>query len=218
MKNKKTLYHFVLDMSGSMSNCIEETLNGFNTQLDVIKALQLEYTDQEIQVSLTLFNDKIDTILSEVGIDEIKRITRSVYNPGGTTALLDAIGLSVEGIQKLNQILVSQYEMSVVMIILTDGYENTSRKFTFLKIAEMIKNLENTGQWTFTFLGADIDAMHTSKMINIKDVNVRSFNKEDFHIVMDEISLGMRDYISIKDKGITKRDFLDFEKDADSKT
>ena len=47
MKNKKTLYHFVLDKSGSMSNCVETTINGFNNQLDTIKQLQKEFPEQE---------------------------------------------------------------------------------------------------------------------------------------------------------------------------
>ena len=48
MKNKKTLYHFVLDKSGSMSNCRETTVNGFNSQLDTIRDLQKEFPDKVI--------------------------------------------------------------------------------------------------------------------------------------------------------------------------
>ena len=55
MKNKKTLYHFVLDKSGSMENCRETTVNGFNAQLETIKELQKEFREQEFEVSLTIF-------------------------------------------------------------------------------------------------------------------------------------------------------------------
>ena len=51
MKNKKTLYHFVLDKSGSMSNCRETTVNGFNSQLDTIKDLQNAVKQNKIQLS-----------------------------------------------------------------------------------------------------------------------------------------------------------------------
>lgn len=43
MKNKKTLYHFVLDKSGSMNNCIESTVNGYNAQLETIQKLQKNF-------------------------------------------------------------------------------------------------------------------------------------------------------------------------------
>jgi hypothetical protein len=56
MKNKKTLYHFVLDKSGSMFNCIESTVNGYNAQLETIQKLQQEYPEQQFLVSLTIYS------------------------------------------------------------------------------------------------------------------------------------------------------------------
>ena len=47
MKNKKTLYHFILDKSGSMANCRVATVNGFNAQLGTIKDLQKKFPEQE---------------------------------------------------------------------------------------------------------------------------------------------------------------------------
>jgi len=68
MKNKKTLYHFVLDKSGSMGNCRETTVNGFNAQLETIKELQKElqkeFPEQEFEVSLTIFDEHIDHVQS----------------------------------------------------------------------------------------------------------------------------------------------------------
>jgi hypothetical protein len=100
--------------------------------------------------------------------------------------------------------------MSVVMIILTDGMENASRQFTYHQIAATIKSLEETDKWTFTFLGADIDAIHTSKMLNIREENVISFSKEDMNTMMNDVSEGMRFYSYSKNEGKTKKDFLDF--------
>lgn len=210
MKNKKTLYHFVLDKSGSMGNCRETTIIGFNNQLETIKQLQNEYPEQEFEVSLTIFDDNVDHVFSHVNLKAFENLTSAMYIPNGCTALLDAIGQSINQIRISNETQILNNEMSVVMVILTDGMENASREFTYHQIARTIKSLEQTEKWTFTFLGADIDAVHTSKMLNIREENVVSFNKKDMHTMMNEISDGMRHYSQSKSMGETKKDFLDF--------
>jgi hypothetical protein len=210
MKNKKTLYHFVLDKSGSMSNCRETTIMGFNSQLETIQQLQKEFPEQQFEVSLTIFDDIIDNIFSQLGLNTFEKLTPEMYRPNGCTALLDAIGLSINQIRVSNESKILNDEMSVVMVILTDGMENASREFTYHTIARTIKALEETEKWSFTFLGADIDAIHTSKMLNIKEENVISFNKSDMGEMMNEISDGMRHYSYSKSEGKTKKNFLDF--------
>src|SRR5690606_113417 len=124
MKNKKTLYQFVLDKSGSMSNCAETTIQGFNSQLDTIKQLQKDFPDQEFSLSLTVFNDHVETVYNQIALNSFERLTPKSYNPNGGTALLDAIGMSINQIRMANESKILNDEMSVVMIILTDGMEN----------------------------------------------------------------------------------------------
>lgn len=215
MKNKKTLYHFVLDKSGSMNDCRETTLQGFNAQLETIKSLQNEFSMQKFEVSLTLFDHEVDHVLTHIGVDNFKPLTYNEYLPSGTTALLDAIGTSINQIRITNESAILNDEMSVVMVILTDGMENASRQFTFHQIAATIAQLEATEKWTFTFLGADIDAMHTSKMLNIREENVVSFNKSSMNEMMKDVSEGMHLYSKSKQSGTTKKNFLDFIKNKD---
>ena len=210
MKNKKTLYHFVLDKSGSMSNCTETTLNGFNAQLETIKKLQDEFPNQQFEVSLTIFDNDVEHVITNMNATNFKYLRKEQYKPNGATALLDAIGTSINQIRIINESNIMKDNMSVVMIILTDGMENASREFTYHNIAQTIKALEETEKWTFTFLGADIDAIHTSKMLNIREENVVSFNKSDMDNMMNDISDGMRYYSQSKSEGKTKKDFLDF--------
>ncbi|AOW11001.1 vWA domain-containing protein [Flavobacterium gilvum] len=210
MKNKKTLYHFVLDKSGSMNNCRETTIDGFNKQLETIKQLQREFPEQKFEISLTIFDNDVDHIFSHSNVNGFENLTPAMYVPDGSTALLDAIGESINKIRIAHESQILNNEMSVIMVILTDGMENASREFTYHNIANTIKTLEQTEKWTFTFLGADIDAIHTSKMLNIREENVVSFNKGDMYEMMDEISNGMRHYSQSKSAGITKKDFLDF--------
>lgn len=210
MKNNKTLYHFVLDKSGSMGSCRETTIKGFNSQLETIKQLQKEFPEQEFNVSLTIFDDNVETVFNQTALKSFEKLTPKMYTPSGCTALLDAIGMSINQIRIANESAILNDEMSVVMVILTDGLENASREFNYHQIAGMIKTLEQTEKWTFTFLGADIDAVHTSKMLNIREENVVSFNKGDMGEMMNEISFGMRQYSQSKFEGKTKRNFLDF--------
>ncbi len=215
MKNKKTLYHFVLDKSGSMENCRETTVNGFNAQLETIKELQKEFPEQEFEVSLTIFNEHIDHVQSHAGVNNFEYLSLLGYKPRGGTSLLDAIGMSINQIRITNESKILNNEMSVVMVILTDGMENTSRQFTYHQIANLIKTLEATEKWNFTFLGADIDAIHTSKMLNIRTENVISFDKTDMEYMMKDVSDGMKFYSQSKAQGVTKKDFLDFISNKD---
>jgi len=210
MKNKKTLYHFVLDKSGSMNSCRETTIKGFNSQLETIQQLQNEFLDQKFEVSLTVFDDAINNVFTQLSLNAFEKLTPARYLPNGCTALLDANGMSINQIRMTNESEILNDEMSVVMVILTDGMENASREFTYHNIARTIKDLEETEKWTFTFLGADIDAIHTSKMLNIREENVVSFNKSDMGDMMNDISDGMRYYSRSKSEGKTKKDFLDF--------
>src|SRR5690554_6675091 len=209
MKNKKTLFHFVLDKSSSMSDCKESTIMGFNQQLETIKELQKEFPDQEYSVSLTTFDNHVENTFNQISIQSFKKLTPQMYRPSGCTALLDAIGTAINQIRMTNESKILNNEMSVIMVILTDGMENASREFNFHQIAGMIQELERTS-WSFSFLGEDIDAFHTSKMLNIREENVMSFNKSDMGEVMNNISGGMREYTYCKYIGEVKRDFLDF--------
>jgi GT2 family glycosyltransferase len=79
-----------------------------------------------------------------------------------------------------------------------------------LNIVNLIKTLEATEKWNFTFLGADIDAIHTSKMLNIRRENVVSFSKTYMPEMMNDVSEAMRQYSVSKSNGSIKKDFLDF--------
>ena len=53
IKNKKTYYQIILDKSGSMTDCIDSTINGFNEQMQMIKSLQYKFPDSMIQTPFT---------------------------------------------------------------------------------------------------------------------------------------------------------------------
>ena len=208
MKNKTTLYNFTLDRSGSMSGMEQVAVQSFNEHLSTIRNLKVEFPNQEFLCSLTTFDNQIETIVESSPISEIHPIEIGQYSPRGMTALLDAIGKNIhDTTEKYNQLIESD-EMSVVVVIITDGYENASRFFSYHDIAKKIADLENTNKWTFTFIGADFDAIHTSKMLNIKAENTMNIDKEFYGCMADEINENMRSYSSSKEKGVIKNIFF----------
>ena len=217
MKNKTTIYHLILDRSSSMSDCRTETIAGFNTQLNTIKELQDTYSNQKFLVSLTIFNHQVNHLISNKLINKIKPLNLETYHPRGTTALLDAIGESINIIDNKFAEQIEAKQVSVVVVVLTDGYENASVNYGYQNISSLIKEKEYSDQWTFSFIGADINAMHAARNLNIREENIISFNKKNMSYIMNEVNASMRDYAHKKSQGITKKDLLDIIKNKDQR-
>jgi uncharacterized protein YegL len=218
MKNKKTIYHFVVDQSGSMSGSEGPTIEGFNSQLKTLQELKKESQDNEYIVSVTYFEDEVMDIVKFAPIEEIQLLSRENYRPGGMTALLDGIGKSIQAIRRKYDQEIREDLASVVIVILTDGGENASKFYTQNLIAETIKELDATGKWTFSFLGADLDAVQASDNLNIRRENIISFNKENYSGIMDQMSSSIRNYESMKSAGNMKSNLFDDIDEKDQRT
>jgi len=217
MKNKKTIYHFVVDQSGSMSGSEGPTIEGFNSQLNTLKQLKLEHPENEYLVSVTYFEDEVMEIMKFASIEQIQLLSRENYRPGGLTALLDGIGKSIESIRKNYDQEIRENLASVVMVILTDGGENASKFYTRNLVAEMIKELDTTGKWTFSFLGADLDAVSASNDLNIRRENIISFSKRNYDGMMRQMSKSIINYEAMKSEGNLKSDLFDDIEDKDQR-
>ena len=192
-----------------MSSCINDTIGGFNLQLEALRDLERRYPEQKFLVSLTHFNSEVDHLISNEKINEVPDLNRKNYQPEGSTSLLDAIGLSIQRIERKLGAEVETGEASIVFVILTDGHENSSRQFRYPEIARMIQKLEATDKWTFSFLGADIDAFSVSEYLNIRQENVIAFEKRDMRRTYNDVAYSMNDYAESKSRGVTKKDLLD---------
>jgi uncharacterized protein YegL len=215
MKNKKTIYHFVVDQSGSMSGSEGPTIEGFNSQLKTLQQLKQEFPENEYVVSVTFFEDEVMDLVQFAPIEQIKMLSRESYKPGGLTALQDGIGKSIEAIRRKYDKEIQQDEASVVMVILTDGGENASKFYTRYLIGEMIKELDNTGKWTFSFLGAGLDALSVSHNLNIRRENIMSYDKQNICGMMDDMSESIRTYERAKSSGNLKSDLFDIYVEKD---
>ncbi|WP_434793294.1 hypothetical protein TPDSL_26420 [Terrisporobacter petrolearius] len=162
MKNNLTEVVFILDRSGSMSGLEGDTIGGFNS---MVKKQREEEGDAN--VTTVLFDDEIEMLHKRVDIKEIKNITSKDYYVRGCTALLDAIGYSINfmiNVQKKEE-----RAKNVLFIITTDGYENASKEYSYEKIKKMITYEKERYNWQFLFLGANIDAISTARNFGISE-------------------------------------------------
>ena len=205
----KTYYQLIMDASGSMFNVQIETLNALNSQIESIRRTAAKNPEQKIYVSLTLFNTSVRDLITNSAPNCIQLLTRSQYQPNGGTALLDAIGSRIAQLEE-----VVTPEDDVVMVILTDGHENASQFYNYAQIANKIKTLTDKGNWSFSFLGADIDAWSIAQHLNIRQEEVRSFSKEEMCNSMDNLSAEFDGYMLKKTMGIRTNKL--FSKDDES--
>jgi len=211
MKKERTIYHLIVDRSGSMSDCIEATINGYNEQLNRIRAMQTEFPDQDIRMGLTMFNTHIDMQAVAKDLKNATPLSRKNYVPDGGTALYDAIGQSVLHLEESfgRQ---SDIPATFVIVVLTDGYENSSNLFNLQQIRSLIERLEATEKWTFSFIGATLDAVEVAQTMAIKANNSYSFEKESMKAeVWDKLSDSMRLYFNKKTRGEKLSDLFDKE-------
>ena len=221
LKNKKTYYQIILDKSGSMHDCINTTINGFNEQMQMIRSLKKKYPEQEFVVSLTTFNQGVHFDINQEDPNNTKELTaiNNLYNykkdenlisylPNGMTALYDAIGMSVNNILKFANEEINNDQATVVVVIITDGHENASVKYTYRQIQSMIKELELSDNWTFSYLSNTPDAIDYAMGMNIKKENAIRYRKATMKEDYDDIKISMVSYFDSKENNIKKKKFI----------
>jgi hypothetical protein len=165
---------FILDSSGSMQSIKSGTMEGYNSFIFQQKEENGKYP---VRFSLTLFNSGIEEILSSVPVSKVTDLDDSNYRPSGNTALLDAIGTTIDNLGKrLAATPENERPGKVIVAIMTDGEENSSKQFNWDQISGMIKHQTDVYKWDFLFLGANQDAIATASKINIdQDSSVTYF-------------------------------------------
>lgn len=150
-----TCIGFVLDRSGSMENMETEAREGYNAFL----AKQAEGPDAAALTTL-LFDHELLLTETFKNVKHAQALTEITYKPRGTTALLDAMGRMIELLGgALDQLPEHQKARRVIMVTLTDGYENASQHFMEGEIKRMIEHQRTKYSWEFIFLGAGLDSI-----------------------------------------------------------
>lgn len=135
----------IADRSGSMISTVEEAVAGFNRFVKEQKELP-----GKAFLTLVLYDDKYQVFYDRVDIQDVPELTVSDYAPYGFTATYDAVGKTLATLEQQNP------EKAIVMII-TDGGENSSKEYTKDAVGEKVKAAEDRG-WDIVFLAQNMDA------------------------------------------------------------
>lgn len=162
----------ILDKSGSMECIRQAAIDGFNETLNGIKKAQERFADtQEHYVSLVAFCAcEMKQIFDKVPVTEAKPLTADDYQPCCCTPLYDAMGFTLNGMRKHVKAI---DDAVVVVTIITDGLENASKEYNGKSIKELVEQLKGEG-WTFTYMGANQDALEVAERMSIR--NSRNFD------------------------------------------
>ena len=164
MKTNRTELAFILDRSGSMCGLEADTIGGYNAMLEKQKK-----EAGEAIVTTVLFDDQYELLHDRIDLRGIAPITDQEYYVRGSTALLDAIGKTIQKIANIQKRTAPEFRADrVLFVITTDGHENASREYSYSKVKALLERQKKQYDWEFLFLGANIDAIATAQRFGIE--------------------------------------------------
>lgn len=158
----------VVDRSGSMSAIVHEARSAINSFVNEQKKLPGK---------ATLMHTQFDTYVSIIPSRPLEDINELPLQPRGLTALNDAIGQTIVALgEELSEMDEAERPGHVVVVIITDGFENASQEYTTKSVAELIKRQQEEYSWEFVFLAANQDAVLAANDYHIARGSALSFS------------------------------------------
>ena len=168
----KTRIAILLDSSGSMSYIQREAVDMFNEQ---VRAIKKGAAEVDTKVSLVTFASNANPpLFFNQDVASLKELDYNQYQPEGGTAMYDAIGQTIESLKALPE--ANDETTSFLVVIISDGQENASKKFNASQIAEQVKSLQDGKRWTFSYLGANQDLTKVSQQLGFHLGNMQVFS------------------------------------------
>lgn len=173
-KNNMTELVFILDRSGSMGGLEADTIGGFNALIEKQKK-----QDGKCYVSTVLFDHEMQVIHDRAELDKVQPMTDRDYFVRGCTALLDAVGGAVHHIANIHKYARAEdVPAHTMFVIITDGYENASHRYSSNRVKAMIEHEKQKYGWEFLFIGANIDAVETAGHFGISQDRAVNYNAD----------------------------------------
>lgn len=180
-----TLISIILDESGSMAHAQASTIAGFNEFVDGQK--RTEGAGRAYLTVTKLNAPHIHTLYKNKPIEMVEPLTARDYQPGGGTNLNDAIGSAIQNIDEVLRSVPESERPGVIVVIMTDGEENASQKYTNAQIKEMVTAGEEA-DYSFLFLGANIDAFSVGSAYGMGSHNTVSYDTKNMVSTLASVS------------------------------
>jgi len=172
----------ILDRSGSMRSIRDATVKGVNSFMDDVNKVPGEGV-----WSLVQFDDHDSArgaregfphvVFENVSSTQLPRLEPADFEPRGSTALVDAVCLTIGRIMTRVLGVAEADRPKVMVVVMTDGLENASREFTSARLREMAAEAQSLHGWEFLYLGANQDAFSEAGKYGIaKTSNVFNFS------------------------------------------
>lgn len=201
MRENLTEMVFVLDRSGSMSGLAADTIGGFNELIEKQKKIE-----GDAYVTTVLFDHEYEVLHDHVALGEVAPLTDKEYFARGSTALLDAVGRTIDSVgARLAATPEEERPEHVVFVITTDGMENASREYTAKQVREMVEHQQQKYSWQFVFLGANMDAVSEARNLGISAKYAADFTpshsgvRKMYSMALDSVMSGKRTGVSLSD-------------------
>jgi len=174
MKTNFTSINVLIDASGSMDHLATDTIEGFNAFLKTQKEVP-----GDAVLSLWTFDNNRKVVHEFMNLHDVPDLNKETYQIGGTTALLDAIGTSMNDIgAKLESMSEEDRPSKVIFLIITDAHANDSQKFHKAQVKDMVKHQTEKYNWDFVFIfmGANIDSIAEADAIGVTKGNTINYS------------------------------------------
>ena len=146
--------YILLDRTGSMSDIWDEALGSVNAYAASVGEAdegEIDGADIETTVTLAVFDYQeslqFDVLRKDVTSENWTDVTNDEANPRGMTPLFDAIGRMVSLAE-------ADKPEKAVIVIMTDGHENSSKEITRDGAKAALDRAKANG-WEVVFLGAE---------------------------------------------------------------
>ncbi len=181
----RTQVAFLLDETGSMAFVKDSTIEGYNLY---VKGLQ-DDPDNKYRFTMVKFDSNhITTVWNGVKIKKVVPLTSETYTPDAWTPLYDAVVHTIGEVK-------AKDKQKVIAVIMTDGAENSSKKYSLEDVQELIAEKQKEG-WAFVFLGANQDAWGTATSFGISTGSAGTYTPGQEKAVMTFASMATRSFSS----------------------
>lgn len=151
------------------------TIEGFNSFLRDQKEDELTSTLTFVQ-----FDDQYETVYEDKSIELADYLNHKIFEPRGMTALLDAIGTTIDATKKrIGKLPKNEHPKHILIAIITDAMENASSKYNRTEIFKLIRKREEKNGWKFVFIAANQDAIYEASKFGIQKDRALNFSADE---------------------------------------